>query len=164
MTLKRKSRKGRTKKNRTRQMTGGTQTHFLINFSGVHKENNTKWSVKTTTVGRLVNYYKKYNLYHRRKLISTYPPEALVYNVLFSDDSGNAIYNVTTTNKSSQTSPPPEYLPTSPKSPKSPKSRPKSPPKAHDPPPPPTYNQPVKQTYDNDTNMLFPVFDDKPSD
>jgi hypothetical protein len=84
---------------------GGTQTHFWVNFSGIINKTST-YGVETT-IRQLVNSCKnryvdrqpvKVDLHYRGRLVSSYPLDRRVFDVLVSDDPEDIkpIYNIIT--------------------------------------------------------------------
>jgi hypothetical protein len=106
--IKSRNRKSRNRKSHNKfKKYGGTQTHFIVNFSGIINKKST-FNIDTQ-IGDLVRAFKNsfidgktvnVALHHRGILLSTYPLDSRVYDVLSSDDEGNAIYNITTTESS----------------------------------------------------------------
>ena len=97
----------KSSKNNRLKKYGGTQTHIFISYFGDRLyQPNMQFDVDTT-IGELASS-KNGDLYHRGKLLSTYPLNARVFDVLPKDKEHPVTYNIQYVNKTSEK--PPEEI------------------------------------------------------
>ena len=90
---KKSKRNRKSIKNKRLKKYGGTQTHIFINFFGEKYYQPNYQMYISTTIGELIAS-KNGNLYHRGRLLSTYPLDRRVYDVLLSDNPLRPTYNI----------------------------------------------------------------------
>jgi hypothetical protein len=97
----------KSSKNKRLKKYGGRQTHIFITFFGDRLyQPNVMFDVETT-IQDLINS-KHGNLYHRGRLLSTYPLNKRVFDMLPKDKENPVTYNIQYVNKSSEN--PPERI------------------------------------------------------
>jgi hypothetical protein len=101
-----RNRNRKSMKNKRLKKYGGRQTHIFITFFGDRLyQPDMKFDVDTT-IGELA-FSKNGDLYHRGRLLSTYPLNKRVYDVLPKDKEHPVTYNIHQISKSEE---PPETI------------------------------------------------------
>jgi len=99
----------KSNKNKRLKKYGGAQTHIFITFFGEKfYQPNLMFGVETT-IQELINS-KRGNLYHRGRLLSTYPLNKRVFDVLPKDKEHPVTYNINYVNIGKSSENPPERI------------------------------------------------------